>query len=411
MSQHNHEGTITLSQPKRNNIKQIHILSQEKPCSYGINETSDLENQAFRENETFEFHNITLSSQQPLHKQAKNNPIPELVEDDYWEFQGQSDAYDIVTDDSQKQQWVTIHSIDASKVFTKEWLEEKIAESGYAEKHATYTGVKASIKLKPGARELSKNSKPIMQSPELVQYMKQHLDDMIDLGQIEEVTEVTGNACPAFLVKKPGKKDYSTYKAWRMVVNLQDANQYTIRDAHSLPLIKAIFQEIATWKDSYFAKLDMTNGFSQMPLAEEDRWVTTFTTLHGLYRYKVLPMGACNSPSIFQRENDRILLNAQKEGRCLHVKIYMDDIFVGGRNVEEVIEEFLKHGRTMNFSKSEFGLTEATFLGFTLSADGSVSVDEDVFDTVSRKLTDILASSTASSKSLGYLKLLSRIHI
>lgn len=144
----------------------------------------------------------------------------------------------------------------------------------------------------------------------------------------------------------------------------------------------------------------MTNGFSQMPLAEEDRWITTFTTPHGLYRYKVLPMGACNSPSIFQRENDRILLEAQKQGRCLHVKIYVDDIFVGGRtleelmmNVEEVIEEFLRHGRTMNFAKSEFGLTKATFLGFTLSADGSVSVDEDVFDTVSRKLNDILASS------------------
>lgn len=75
--------------------------------------------------------------------------------------------------------------------------------------------------------------------------MKQHLDDMICLGQIEEVTEVTGNAFPAFLVKKPGKKDYSNHKAWRMVVNLQDANQYTIRDAHPLPLIKSIFQEIA----------------------------------------------------------------------------------------------------------------------------------------------------------------------
>lgn len=400
MSQHTDKGTITLSQPKRDNIKQIHILSQEKPSPFGLLETSELENQAFRDFETFEFNNITLLAQEPLHKQAKNNPIPDLVEDESWKFHGQSDAYDIVTDDSQKPQWITIHSIDASRIFTKDWLETKIAESSYAEKHAKYTGVQANIKLKPGARELLKNSKPITQSPELVQYMKQHLDDMINLGQIEEVTEVMGNACPAFPVKKPGKKDYSNYKAWRMVVNLQDANQYTIRDAHPLPLIKAIFQEIATWKDSYFAKLDMTNGFSQMPLAEEDRWVTTFTTPHGLYRYKVLPMGACNSPSIFQRENDRILLEAQKQGRCLHVKIYVEDIFVGGRtleelmtNVEEVIEEFLKHGRTMNFSKSEFGLTKATFLGFTLSADGSVSVDEDVFDTVSRKLTDILASS------------------
>lgn len=245
MSQHTDEGTITLSQPKKNNIKQIHILSQNKPQSFGFGRTSELENQAFRDYETFEFNNITLMAQEPLHKQAKNNPIPDLAEDSSWEFHGQSDAYDIVTDDSQKPQWITVHSIDANKIITKEWLEQKIAESSYAEKHAKYTGVQAKIKLKSGAKELLKNSKPITQSPELVKYMKQHLDDMICLGQIEEVTEVTGNAFPAFLVKKPGKKDYSNHKAWRMVVNLQDANQYTIRDAHPLSLIKSIFQEIA----------------------------------------------------------------------------------------------------------------------------------------------------------------------
>lgn len=178
-------------------------MSQERPQHYGLTKTTELENQAFRDYESFEFNNITLLAQEPLHKQVKNNPIPDLVEDESWEFQGQSDAYDIVTEDSQKPQWVTVHSIDASKIFTEDWLEQKIAESSYAEKHAKYTGVQANIKLKPGAKELLKNSKPITQSPELVQYMKQHLDDMINLGQIEEVTEVTGNACPAFQVKKP----------------------------------------------------------------------------------------------------------------------------------------------------------------------------------------------------------------
>lgn len=38
-------------------------------------------------------------------------------------------------------------------------------------------------------------------------------------------------------------------------------------------------------------------------------------------------------------------------------------------------------------------MTHATFLGFALSADDGVSVDEDVFETVSRKLNDILAST------------------
>lgn len=96
-------------------------------------------------------------------------------------------------------------------------------------------------------------------------------------------------------------------------------------------LIADIFQDIVTWKDSYYAKMDMTNGFSQMLLAEKDWWKTTFTTPHGLYQYKVLPMGARNSPGQFQGENSRILAKAQALGKCLQVKIYIDDIFVGGK--------------------------------------------------------------------------------
>ena len=184
---------------------------------------------------------------------------------------------------------------------------------------------------------LLKSSKPIVQSPNLIEIMKYHLEKMIRLGQIEIVKEVTGTSCPAFLVKKPGKKNYSDPESWRLVVNLKDVNQHTIRDAYPLPLIKTIFQDIAQWNDKVFAKMDMTNGFSQMPLAEEDRLVTAFNTPHGLYRYCVLPMGACNSPSTFQRENDRILKEAQKQRKCLHVKIYIDDIFVGGKTLLELL--------------------------------------------------------------------------
>lgn len=85
---------------------------------------------------TFDFNNI-VTNPNTLHKQAKNNPIPNLVEDQSWEFHGQSDAYDIVVDDSQLPQWILVHSIDAGQIFTKEWLEERIADSNYAEQHAT----------------------------------------------------------------------------------------------------------------------------------------------------------------------------------------------------------------------------------------------------------------------------------
>ena len=114
-----------------------------------------------------------------------------------------------------------IHSVEASKVFTKEWLESKILEAKTAEEKGSYMGTQATIKLKEGAKELLTDSKPIVQSPKLVEFMKYHLEKMIRPGKIEQVVEVTGNSCPAFLVKKPGKKDYDDPESWRLVVNFK----------------------------------------------------------------------------------------------------------------------------------------------------------------------------------------------
>lgn len=86
-----------------------------------------------------------------------------------------------------------------------------------------------------------------------------------------------------------------------------------------------------------------------------------------------MPMGLKNSPSIFQRVMDDVL--RKHIGNICHV--YIDDIIVYGKNLEDHgknLETILSELTNANFKlqpdKSEFFMTQVTFLGSTVSKEG-----------------------------------------
>jgi hypothetical protein len=123
----------------------------------------------------------------------------------------------------------------------------------------------------------------------------------------------------------------------------------------------------------YFSKLDMTDGFWQILLDEESKEYTGFATTSKFWQWKVLPMGAMNSPSAFQRAMDQVL----GELKWKSVMCYVDDLIIFSRTIEEHIrhiEEVLKKlanaGIYAKLSKCQFGLEEIKFLGHIVSKDG-----------------------------------------
>ena len=81
-----------------------------------------------------------------------------------------------------------------------------------------------------------------------------------------------------------------------------------------------------------FSVLDAESGFHQILLDKSSRSLTTFATHDGLYRFKRLPFGIACAPEIFQRVMSDIL--AGPPG----VIVYIDDILVFGKNVQEYDE-------------------------------------------------------------------------
>ena len=120
-----------------------------------------------------------------------------------------------------------------------------------------------------------------------------------------------------------------------------------------------------------FSKLDLTNAFLQIPLAESSKPITTIHTPWGLFFYNFLPFGLSVSPGIFQHAIDDIISNI--EG----VKAYQDDLIVHGTTQEQhdkrlatLLHKLKERNVRINPKKSIFAVPSLNFLGYRVDGDG-----------------------------------------
>ena len=80
-----------------------------------------------------------------------------------------------------------------------------------------------------------------------------------------------------------------------MCVDMRSANKAILRTRHITPTIEEIVSDLNGAVK--FSKLDLNQGYHQLLLDEDSRYITTFTTHIGLWRYKV---GIFGASEIFQ---------------------------------------------------------------------------------------------------------------
>lgn len=174
--------------------------------------------------------------------------------------------------------------------------------------------------------------------------------------------------------KKNGQK--------RLVINFIPLNSIAVKDHYPMPQLNDLFQ--ALYGARYYAALDCTEGFLQIPVLNEHRERTAFITPHGLYHFKRCPFGFTNSPATFQRTMNNIF----EEGLYKRCVIYIDDILVFGETVERLKENlhwvFQKcrlYCVKLKKSKCKFISNEADFLGFKV-ANNTLAPIKGKFDPV-----------------------------
>ena len=163
----------------------------------------------------------------------------------------------------------------------------------------------------------------------------------------------------------------------RVTIDYRRLNEVTYKDKFPLPHIQECLDALSG--NLYFSTIDLSCSFWQCGIKEQDRDKTAFVTRQGQWRFRVLPMGLCNSPSVFARLMS-LVLRGLTFSTCL---VFIDDTVVIGKtfeqhlaNLKEVFERFRQANLKLKPRKCHLFQKRVNFLGHVVSQEG-VEVDED----------------------------------
>ncbi|KAL1246992.1 hypothetical protein QQF64_034535 [Cirrhinus molitorella] len=218
--------------------------------------------------------------------------------------------------------------------------------------------------------------------PGQYQKLRQVLSEMEDKEIIRKST--SEYASPLVLVwKKNGDLRICTDFRW--------LNKRTLKDAHPLPHQADCLAALGG--NSLFSTMDLTSGFYNMPLHEEDRKYSAFTTPMGLYEYNRLPQGLCNSPGSFMR----MMMSIFGDQNYLSLLCYLDDLLVFAPDEESallrlkmVFERLRCHNLKLAPKKCFFLRRSVRFLGHVVDENG-VSTDHSKVENITNMTsTDLM---------------------
>ena len=155
------------------------------------------------------------------------------------------------------------------------------------------------------------------------------IDQMLE-GEIIQPSQSDWNF-PILIV--PKKLDASGKRKWRICVDFRKLNDITVGDSFPLPNIQDILDKLG--RARYFSSVDCASGYYQVPLAEEDRSKTAFSTATGHHEYLRMPFGLKSAPSTFQRLMNRVFLGTTGS-RCV---VYLDTFLFSEKLSKSIMKD------------------------------------------------------------------------
>ena len=155
---------------------------------------------------------------------------------------------------------------------------------------------------------------PFKLSPFENDEVKRQLQEYFDKGYMFPTNSPWG--APMFLVKKA----HST--KLRLVCDWRAPNKANIKNKFAIPPPDMLFDKLNGAK--YFSKIDLSQGFHQLRLSEEDKKKSAITTRYGNFEWTVAALGMANVPSVFSRVVGDVLWEYQDT----FLINFMDDILI-----------------------------------------------------------------------------------
>jgi hypothetical protein len=177
---------------------------------------------------------------------------------------------------------------------------------------------------------------------------------------------------PAFLVPKPKPGEY------RLVCDCRQLNLHTRAWSMPLPFMSDLQQQLGQAR--FFAMMDITSGFYNVPMKREHREYSAFCFRNlGLFEWLVMPMGLENLPATFTRLQEIVFPPSEWSDI---LKVFIDDMCVFLKTLPElkvyldrVLKRLIWAGLKLCPSKCEFGSNSVQFQDHVIS-DGKMTMSE-----------------------------------
>ena len=219
----------------------------------------------------------------------------------------------------------------------------------------------AEILLRPDAHPVS--VPPFQLSGERRDALDALVGKAIEVGKLEAGKGPWNT--PAFPVPKKVPHTY------RLVQDLRPQNAATMKDGHPLPRIGDMVHRQG--KNQLWTVLDLVDGFHQMPLKKEHRYITCMSTPRGTQQWTVQVMGLKNAGIQFQRMMEWVLEDLPATDP------YLDDTITGTDGLSEserlwnnyhavraLLKKFELEKLVCSPEKSHFFQKEVEFCGHVL---------------------------------------------
>ena len=217
------------------------------------------------------------------------------------------------------------------------------------------------IKVDPDIKPVSQRLRRIPFSQ--LDKVDAEIDKLLNDDVIEETPEPSPWVSNLVIVPKPSGD-------LTICCDYRDLNKAIIRERFILPKIEDTLHAFQGSK--YFAKIDAKNGFLQLNLSEESRYLTMFITNKGCFQFKRVPFRLSDISETFQKVMEEILFGLYR------VEISIDDVIVHAETIidllivrlRKVFERCRARNSKLNANKCEFGLTKIRVLGHIVSKRG-----------------------------------------